>query len=118
MAEAVPVHRRGGDENRLTAKLSNPPYFADGEICIKERDVRRRDQPVPMPGAHLERPPVVGATERIGQRRIIDIALPEDAHARVNDLRLEAFGVEEFDSSIHVLPLRPLNLYASKSRSV
>jgi hypothetical protein len=63
-----------------------------------------------MPEAHLERPPVVGATERIGQRRIIDIALPEDAHARVNDMGIEAFGVEEFDSPIHVLPLRTFKL--------
>ena len=62
MTEAVPVHGRGGDENRLAAELSNPPHFLDSEICIKERNMRRRDQPIPMSRAHLERPPVVGAT--------------------------------------------------------
>ena len=67
--------------------------------------MRRRDQPVPMSGAHLERPPVIGATQRIGQRRITYIASPEDAHARVYDLRIEAFGVQEIDSRIHVQPL-------------
>jgi hypothetical protein len=90
--------------------LGNAPHFLDGEISIKQRNVRRRDQPVPMSGAHLKRPPVVGATERIGQRRISYIALPEDAHARVYNLRIKAFGVEEFDSRIHVLPLRTFEL--------
>jgi len=110
VSEAAPVHGRGGDENRLTAELSNPPHFPDGEISVKERNVRRWDQPIAMSEAHLECPPIVGATERIGQRRIFYIALPEDADARVYDLCIKAFGVEEFDSRIHILPLRTFEL--------
>ena len=111
MTEAVPVNGRGGDENRLAAELSNPPHFTNGEFSIKQRNVSRRNQPALMSGAHLERTPVVGATECIGQRRIIYFALPEDAHGRVYDLRIETLGgVEEFYARIDVLPLRTFEL--------
>src|SRR5581483_5110844 len=53
----------------------------------------------------LEGPCVVRAAERVGQRRVFDLALPDDPETGIEHLLLEALLVEEAHARLHVLPL-------------
>ena len=67
--------------------------------------MRGGKQAILVRGDQLEGPGVVGAAERVGERGVVDLALPHDAEARVEHLFVEALLVEEAHARVHVLPL-------------
>ena len=59
-----------------------------------------------MAGAALERPGVVGAAQRRGQPRVLDVPVPQQAERGVQHLHVEPLGVHEPQPPVHVLPVR------------
>ncbi len=89
----------------MCAEFRDAFHLAHRERGIADRDVRGGKKAILVRGDQLEGPGVVGAAERVGERGIIDLALPHDAEARVEHLFVEALLIEEAHARIHVLPL-------------
>ena len=58
--------------------------------------MRGRDEPR-LVGAELADPPVVGLRVRLGQRRVVELGLPQQPDGGVEDRRVDVLGVEHVD---------------------
>src|SRR6266851_5309756 len=105
MAEAAAAYRHRGDERRAASEPGDALEFLDREGRVAQRNMRRREKPILMARASLEGPCVVRPAKRVGQKYVVDFALPYDPQARVDNLRVDLFGVEKLHPRVHVLPL-------------
>ena len=67
--------------------------------------MRRGEQAVGIGGARLERPGVVRPAQRVGEDRVVHGAFPQQAQRGVEDLGVDALGVQKRDALVHVLPV-------------
>ena len=103
MAQTASVRRECGHEDPANAFGAKVLELAHGIRRIAERDVSEWEETIPIPLGSLESPAVVRAAVRGGERRVFHTPLPDQAEGRKNHLLVEALGVEEGDSGLHIV---------------
>ena len=63
-----------------------------------------RDETVEPAGAYFKGPGVVGPAQGVGQIRVLDLALPEQAQGGIDDLVIKSLFVQIGDALAHILP--------------